>query len=203
MARLQDLPNTLRALPTSNRSPMQNDSDWLREQVRNWATASLAELLQGLGTPVAGDDPDLHVLVPHHPRLHRAVVRTHDGRVRTIGLAGPSFAVPVPVVQAWSRECRRTFNTYDDVDDEQFFFYPALPGLPFVAVESWVPPAQQRAEAAEVLLSELTFHCAAGPDEAPFHFRDGWHLAPRPTRAAPTPPGRGVAAALKRWFRRS
>ena len=44
---------------------MENDSDWLLEQVRSWATASLAELLTGLGTPAAGDgqDPNLHVLV--------------------------------------------------------------------------------------------------------------------------------------------
>ena len=180
---------------------MQNDSEWLREQVRGWDTLSLAELLLSLGTPVAGDgqDPNLHVLVPRNPRLHRVVVRTHEGRVRVIGLDGPPFAIPVPVVQAWTRECRRTFNTYDDVDDEQFFFYPARPGLPFAAVESWVAPDQQRADSQQVLLSKVAFHF--GTDRLPFHFRDGWHLAPRPSRAAPTPPTWSVGTALRRLFR--
>ena len=183
---------------------MENDSDWLLEQVRSWATTSLAELLTGLGSPVAGDgqDPNLHVLVPHNPRLHRVVVRTHEGRVRVIGLDGPPFAVPLPVVRAWTRECRRTFNTCDDIEDEQFFFYPALPGLPFVAVESWVPPAQQGAASEHVLLSELTFHCYVEPGEVPFHFRDGWHFAPGPSRPVLPPPARGLATTLHRFFRR-
>ena len=75
---------------------MQNDSDWLLEQVRSWATTSLAELLTGLGMPAAGDgqDPNLHMLATHNPRLHR-VVRTHEGRVLVIGLDGPPFAVPL------------------------------------------------------------------------------------------------------------
>ena len=180
---------------------MQNDSDWLLEQVRSWATASLDELLKGLGTPVAGDaqDPNLHVLVPHNPRLHRAVVHTVEGRVLRIILEGPPFAVPVPVVATLTKEFRRTFNTYDPVDNEQFFFYPAHAGLPFVAVESWVAPAQQRADARQVLLCELLFHF--GTDETPLHFRDGWHLAPPPPRTAPTPAMGAAGKALKRLLR--
>jgi len=167
----------------ANVHPIQNDSDWLREQVQGWAILSLAELLSSLGTPVAGDaqDPNLHVLVPHNPRLHRVVVRTHEGRVRVIGLDGPPFAVPLPVVvRAWTQGCWRTFNTYDAIYDEQFFFYPALPGLPFVAVESWVPPAQQRADEQQVELSELTFYCDVEPGQVPIHFRDGWHFSASP-----------------------
>jgi hypothetical protein len=181
---------------------MQNDSDWLLQQVRSWAGLNAAELLAGLGTPATGDaqDPDLHVLVPHNPRLRRAVVRTVEGRVLRVGLEGPPFAVPLPVVATLTKAFRRTFNTYDPIDDEQFFFYPAHAGLPFVALESWVAPARQRADAQQVLLGELLFHF--GTDEIPFHFRDGWHLAPRPSRTAPTPPIGTVGTALRRLFRR-
>ncbi|WP_092679076.1 hypothetical protein [Hymenobacter arizonensis] len=181
---------------------MQNDSDWLRAQVRGWATLSLAELLSSLGTPVAGDspDPNLHVLVPHNPRLHRVTVYAREGRVRVIGLHGPPFAVPMPVVRAWTQGCWRTFNTYDAIYDEQFFCYPALLGLPFVAVESWVPPAQQRADEQQVLFSKLTFYCAIEPGHVPVHFRDGWHFSAAPPRADPPPPAWSLAA-LKRLFR--
>ncbi|SFQ83434.1 hypothetical protein SAMN04515668_4965 [Hymenobacter arizonensis] len=183
---------------------MQNDSDWLQEQVRNWATLGLADLLTSLGTPVNkhAEDPELHVLVPHNPRLHRVAVRTREGRVRLISLEGPPFAVPLPVVQAWTREYRRTINTYDAIDDEQFFFYPALPGLPFVAVESWVPPAERRADHQQVVFNELTFYCAVEPGHVPFHFRDGWHFAAGdPSPVPPPPAGRGETG-LRRLFRR-
>ena len=104
-------------------------------------------------------------------------------------------------MRAWTREYRHTFNTYDDVGDEQFFCYPALPGLPFVAVKSWVPPAQQRAASEHVLLSELTFHCYVEPDEGSFHFRDGWRFAPRSPRPGPPPPARSLTTTLLRFFR--
>ena len=180
---------------------IQSDGDWLLEQVQGWSVLGLAELLQSLGSPgaVAPPDQDLHVLVPLNPRLHRVVVRTLEGRVRLIGLNGPPFAVPLPVVQALTTGFRRAFNTYDPIDDEQFFFYPAHSSLPFAAVESWVTPDQQRANSQQVMLSKLTFHF--GADQVPFLFRDGWHLAPVPPRAAPTPPTYNVGTALKRLFR--
>lgn len=182
---------------------MQNDSDWLLQQVHSWAGLNASDLMASLGTPGTVDTQNptrqVHVLVPHHPRLHRAVVCTAEERVLRVMLEGPPFAVPVPVVATLTQEFRRTFNTYDPVDDEQFFFYPAHAGLPFVAAESWVAPAQQRDDAQQVLLRKIWFHF--GADQLPFHFRDGWHLAPLPPRAAPTPSIRSLGATLKRLFR--
>jgi hypothetical protein len=57
---------------------VQNDSEWLLQQVRDWTVLSVTDFLASLGPPAEVDaqGPNLHLLMPHHPRLRRAMART-------------------------------------------------------------------------------------------------------------------------------
>ncbi|RYZ20702.1 MAG: hypothetical protein EOO16_15800 [Chitinophagaceae bacterium] len=156
---------------------MQEDLDWTLELLDNLKTKDSAALIAWLGVVESEEDDGNQRAIavkPSNPRLSRIVVILELGALERISLNGDAYGLPFGFLSAHAKGFKRTFNTYDPVDDEQFMFYPGWEGTPIVALESWIPPEEQTETYSSIRFRNIILHL--NHRKVPYHFRDGWHL---------------------------
>ena len=157
---------------------MQPDIDWILELFDRLKEGDANGLENWLGIINEIQSPNKQTktsfLTPNNLRLKRIILNYENGTLDRIALEGDTFALSFSFLLSLTEGYKRTFNTYDAIDDEQFMFYPGKPNIPIVAIESWIPPEKQTDNHRSIRFNDVYFHL--NNKKVPYHFRDGWHL---------------------------
>jgi hypothetical protein len=157
---------------------IQPDIDWTLQLLDKLRQGDKGSLESWLGvtteTEVSNELDKNSFLTPNNSRLKRIILNYEDGKLDRIALEGDTFALPFSFLLSLTEEYKRTFNTYDPIDDEQFIFYPGKTDISIVAIESWIPLEKQTDNHISIQFNDIYFHLNV--NKVPYHFRDGWHL---------------------------
>ena len=159
---------------------MINDTKWTEELIENIKAKKFDELIQWIGNVNKIEeyqyqkDDFIYFINPHNLRINRIIINLVNGKIDRVGIESGLFKLPFNFIQDMFEEYKRTFNTYDAIEDEQFMFYPGKEKHKIVAIESWIPEEEQNVDHEKIEFKNISLYFSE--DKIPYHYRDGWHL---------------------------
>jgi hypothetical protein len=155
---------------------MSFDIQWTNELFNNYRDKKSQDLIEWLGKiseEEKGQNGDRALfLLPHNDRIERIIVNLEDDQINRIRIEGNPFSLPFFYLQGLTKEYKSTFNTYDAIDDQQFFFYPSKHENSITAIDSWISIEQQNNNIEDINFQTINFYFSR--EEEPYHFRTGW-----------------------------